>query len=67
MWGLKMAMASNLQASRQAPQRLHLDKSMTAFLFTMVMAENGQTFTQSPQPTHFSIMTLIESLILILA
>lgn len=57
---LVSTIASNLQDSTQAPQSVHLSRSMTAFLFLISMALNGQLLRHNLHPTHFSLMTFID-------
>jgi hypothetical protein len=53
-------MAVNLQIGTHAPQSVHFAMSMTAFLFAMCMAPNGQALTQSVHPTHLLRSICIE-------
>jgi len=43
-----------LHVGGQAPQSVHLFRSITAFLLVMVMAAKGQAFTHKEHPTHLS-------------
>ena len=58
--GFSKMMALNLQEETQAPQRLHLLKSITAFFSKIFIAEKGQLFTQREQPVHFSKIIFID-------
>src|SRR3989338_8646415 len=50
-----LSIASNAQASKQAPHRMHLDWSMIYLSFGFpVIAPTGQCLAQFPQPMQFS-------------